>query len=146
VKGEIYTPDESGTAISEAERTARLLTRAADWLDGLAGAATSRAPWSAGESFGTPAVLAGNWVVATCSPSRLWRGDDDAAWIAAMSPAVAAPLVAWLRSWVPVAPRLAPGTPWLEVNLDAAVEFARLVLGEAATPSVEVATSEEATA
>jgi hypothetical protein len=154
VKGEIYTPDESGTAMSEAERTARLLTRAADRLDGLAGAAT-RGPWVEFQTPRLPSPDDSQWTITRpwCGRGGLdgdcdddcgatvvstgreeceedYLGAADAHWVAAMSPAVAAPLVAWLRSWVPVAPRLVPGTPWLDANLDAAVEFARLVLGE----------------
>lgn len=52
---------------------------------------------------------------------------DDAEWVAVMSPAVAGPLVAWLRD---TAADLEVG-PVQTSTEEAALEFARLILGEA---------------
>lgn len=135
--GEVESRDESGTAISESERTALLLRRAADRLEGLAGQAMP-GPWvvTAGEHGMSDIEMADGRL-----PVVLGEGDgacsgQNAAWIAAMSPVVAAPLVAWLRSEAAEALDhvRAPGDPehrslTIARLFAPAVEFARLVLG-----------------
>jgi hypothetical protein len=157
------------TALTAADREARdvaaVLTRAADRLDELA-ARSHAAPWwvvedhgrdFTGEGYSSILVTSGPQAVTSRGPrsvavmidSGVGDGDDilsSAAWIAAMSPAVAAPLVAWLRSEADAARLVQEATGVPQGGAREAVEFARLALGEPATPSVEVATSEEATA
>lgn len=118
-----------------------LLQRAAERLEALARVATPPV-WSTKDlsDFGHTGVW---WVEAetedmfTCvAELETVNPKADAAWIATMSPAVAAPLVAWLRL---AAERLKEpgvrffnGEKWLPPEASEALTFARLVLGVSA--------------
>ena len=92
-----------------------LLRTAADRLDLLAGRTTA-GDWRTGGLLATrPEVVAHSPDGATEHVAE--ARERTAAWIAAFSPAVAAPLAAWLRSAAD------SGT-----KADAAVEFARVLL------------------
>jgi hypothetical protein len=101
-----------------------VIRAAADRLEWLAQGAVTP-PWA--ESGGS--VRAGKdeeWDVANCATSR------TAAWIATLSPAVAEPLVAWLRdagdAWEIIGVAMWPPAT---VSYKAALDFARLILGSA---------------
>lgn len=117
------------------ESSSLLLQRAAERLEQLESRAVI-GPW------GTcgPNVTGGGgeqWDVATASTST------TAQWVAAMSPSVASPLVAWLRESAVASEQygnvpkalmqdsdVAPAYRFTYQSVQAALEFARLILGD----------------
>lgn len=131
------------------EPPSSLLGRAADKLAGLAATATP-GPWhwipekhhrQPGTAYFSEAVFVGELGRAAVCVATTGQSDDppsmrDAAWIAIMSPAVASPVIEWLRyaqwAYSTLEQQMRPGASMdhlVDPPTLAALAFARAVLG-----------------
>lgn len=112
------------------ESPSLLLQRAADKLTELAEAATSGRWYATKHEYGAEvySTVGGMSEAVAADRNAGGVGWDDADWIVAMSPAVATPLVAWLRGESKEA-QVYRRQDWSAVEAWSSMRFARLVLG-----------------